>query len=107
MYVVTVWFKIHASHYQAFMQAMQHNALTSLSTEPGCRQFDVCESDASDGVIFLYEVYDSEEAFKAHLAAPHFIQFNAHTAAWVVDKKIQVFSLTRNATDTGKSKHDD
>lgn len=101
MYVVTVWFKIHASHYAAFMQAMQRNALTSLTAEPGCRQFDVCEGGAADGVIFLYEVYDSEDDFKAHLAAPHFAQFNAQTAAWVIDKKVQVFSLTRDDTDDG------
>jgi quinol monooxygenase YgiN len=92
MYVVTVWFKIHASHHQAFMQAMQRNARTSLATEPGCRQFDVCVSDVADGGVFLYEVYDSEGDFKAHLAAPHFTQFNAQTAAWVIDKKVQVFS---------------
>jgi quinol monooxygenase YgiN len=102
MYVVTVWFKIHASHYAAFMLAMQCNACTSLATEPGCRQFDVCEGGADDGVIFLYEVYDSQDDFKAHLAAPHFVQFNAQTADWVIDKKVQVFSLTRDVAHYGE-----
>ncbi len=81
---------------------MRQNARTSLATEPGCRQFDVCEGDAADGVIFLYEVYDSQDDFKVHLAAPHFVQFNAQTAAWVIDKEVQVFSLTRDATHDGK-----
>lgn len=102
MYVVTVWFKIHASHYEAFMEAIQHNAVTSVSTEPGCRQFDVCEGDPVDCVIFLYEVYDSQDDFKIHLTTPHFVQFNAHTAAWVIDKKVQVFSRKGCNTVVGK-----
>ena len=76
MYVVTVVFTIHDAHYPAFMQAMVGNARTSLQDEPGCRQFDVCESPAQPGKVFLYEIYDSEADFQAHLAAPHFIQFN-------------------------------
>jgi quinol monooxygenase YgiN len=45
----------------------------------GCRQFDVCES-ADGSQIFLYEIYDSEAAFKAHLATDHFVRFNELTA---------------------------
>ena len=91
MHVVTVVFTIHAVHYQAFMQAMVGNARTSLQDEPGCRQFDVCESPAQPGKVFLYEVYDSEANFQAHLAAPHFLQFNALTAPWVAGKVVEVY----------------
>ena len=62
-----------------------------LQDEPGCRQFDVCESPAEPGKVFLYEVYDSEADFQAHLAAPHFLQFNALTAPWVADKVVSVY----------------
>jgi autoinducer 2-degrading protein len=91
MYVVTVVFTIHAAHYPAFMQAMVVNARTSLQDEPGCRQFDVCESPTSPGQVFLYEVYDSEADFQAHLATPHFIAFNALTAPWVADKGVTMY----------------
>ena len=67
MYVVTVSFSIHAAHYAAFMRAMVGNARTSLQDEPGCRQFDVCESPAEPGKVFLYEVYNSEADFQATL----------------------------------------
>lgn len=92
MYIVTVLFKIHAAHWQDFLPSMQRNAATSLAVEPGCRQFDVCEGEAGQNEIFLYEVYDSNADFGAHLAAPHFLQFNEETAAWVADKKVQIYT---------------
>jgi (4S)-4-hydroxy-5-phosphonooxypentane-2,3-dione isomerase len=91
MHVVTVLFTIHEDHWNAFMVAMHHNARTSLAMEPGCRQFDVCEGAQGQYTVFLYEVYDTAEDFAAHLLAPHFLQFNAETAAWVADKKVQTF----------------
>lgn len=91
MHVVTVVFTVHAAHEPEFMQAMIGNARTSLRDEPGCRQFDVCESPAVPGKVFLYEVYDSEADFQSHLAAPHFLEFNALTAPWVADKVVAVY----------------
>jgi (4S)-4-hydroxy-5-phosphonooxypentane-2,3-dione isomerase len=92
MYIVTVLFKIHEAHYQEFAAAMKVNASTSLATEPGCHQFDVCEGGSAERPeIFLYEVYDSKEAFQAHLLMPHFVKFNALTTPWVSDKTVAVF----------------
>ena len=94
MYVVTVLFTIHAAHWDAFLEAMHHNAQTSLAIEPGCRQFDVCEAEPGQCTVFLYEVYDTQADFAAHLAAPHFLQFNAQTTPWVVDKQVRTFTRT-------------
>ena len=94
MHIVTVLFTIHAAHWQAFKEAMHANAATSLATESGCRQFDVCEGLPGTYTIFLYEVYDAEADFKVHLNADHFLSFNAISAPWVIDKQVQVFSRT-------------
>ncbi len=40
--------------------------------EPGCRKFFVSRSDENPDHLFLYEEYDDEDAFKAHLETPHF-----------------------------------
>ena len=86
-YVVTVIFRAKAEHRAAFREAMIENATASRTREPGCRQFDVCESaDAAD--IFLYEIYDDEAAFKAHLATDHFRKFDAQVKPWLADKRI-------------------
>ena len=83
-YVVTVVFRAKPEHRAAFREAMIENATASRTREPGCRQFDVCE--LPDGTIFLYEIYDDEAAFKAHLATEHYKHFNVTTTPWVAVK---------------------
>jgi quinol monooxygenase YgiN len=89
-FIVTVVFVAKPEHRDDFRKAMIENAAASRTREPGCRQFDVCES-ADSARIFLYEVYDSEAAFKAHLATDHFLGFNEKTAAWVADKLVTTY----------------
>lgn len=92
MYIVTVLFKIKSKNYFEFLAAMTSNAQTSLTTELGCHQFDVCEGgDAEHPEIFLYEVYTSKEDFELHLATQHFIHFNALTMPWVASKTVAVY----------------
>ncbi len=86
-YVVTVRFRAKAPHRGDFRAAMIDNATASREAEPGCRQFDVCESaDGAD--IFLYEVYDDEAAFRAHLATAHYQRFNALVTPWLEVKDV-------------------
>ncbi|MBX3585463.1 MAG: antibiotic biosynthesis monooxygenase [Ramlibacter sp.] len=91
MHIITVTFQIRPEHMAAFLPAMQANALASVQDEPGCQQFDVCVSLDDPNRVFLYEVYDSPEAFQAHLATPHFQAFNQRTAPWVESKQVQGF----------------
>ncbi len=92
MYIVTVTFQIKPAHIAAFMPAMQANANESVLREPDCHQFDVCVAWDDPHRVFLYEVYESAEAFQAHLAAPHFNTFNALTAPWVESKTVNTYT---------------
>ena len=80
MYIVTVSFQIKPAHSAEFMPAMHANAKESLLCEPECHQFDVCVALDDPNRVFLYEVYESAQAFQAHLAMAHFKSFNALTA---------------------------
>jgi (4S)-4-hydroxy-5-phosphonooxypentane-2,3-dione isomerase len=91
MFIVTVEFDILPTHERAFSKAMIDNARASLSVEPGCLQFDVCASSETPTQIFLYECYDSEQAFKLHLASAHFIAFNELTSPWVLRKTVRTY----------------
>ena len=92
MHIVAVVFTTHAAHYRAFVDAVVSNARTSVQAEAGCHQFDVCEAPgANANQVFLYEVYGSPEDFQAHLATPHYLQFNALTTPWIVDKTVSFF----------------
>lgn len=91
MYVITVLFSIHQAHHAAFLQAITSNAQISLAEESGCRQFDVCTSNSKPDDVFLYEVYDTKEAFDVHLASNHFLAFSTLTSAWVTSKIVNSF----------------
>lgn len=89
MFVVKVQFTVLPEYAERFLAEMSSNAETSLSSEEGCRQFDVCIGDAS--TVFLYEVYDSEVAFQLHLKTPHFLSFNETTMSWIESKTVVTF----------------
>jgi (4S)-4-hydroxy-5-phosphonooxypentane-2,3-dione isomerase len=90
MFCITVSFAIHQPHAAAFAAAVLDNARRSLADEPGCRVFDVAV-DASGQQFFLYELYDDESAFQAHLRTPHFAAFDALVAPWVADKQVRAW----------------
>jgi (4S)-4-hydroxy-5-phosphonooxypentane-2,3-dione isomerase len=89
MLAIVVEFRIKPAHAQAFHQAIVDNARLSLETEAGCHRFDVCRDPGDATLFFLYELYDDEAAFQAHLASPHFRQMDAATAGWVDHKSVR------------------
>ncbi|HUP97074.1 MAG TPA: putative quinol monooxygenase [Usitatibacter sp.] len=89
-FVVTVVFRVKAEHRAAFRDAVLENASASVAHEPGCSVFDVCEKEEGSE-IFLYEIYDDEAAFKAHLATDHFRRFDAQVAPWVAEKRVLTY----------------
>ncbi|GAB4391985.1 MAG: putative quinol monooxygenase [Kiloniellaceae bacterium] len=91
MHVVTVVFTIRSEHLEDFRAAMARQAETSLRAEPGCRQFDVCYDPAAPTTCFLYEIYQDEKAFRAHLATSHFKTFDATVAPWVASKLVHTY----------------
>ncbi len=91
MFIVTVDFHIHPEHIEAFMPGMLANAKASLDLEENCIQFDVCISTSDPNHVFLYEVYRRAEDFDVHLKMPHFLEFNAKTAAHVMSKAVRTF----------------
>jgi autoinducer 2-degrading protein len=93
MYVVVVFFEAQRGHSASLRSALLIQARNSLEREPGCRQFDVAQDPLDENSFFLYEVYDSEAAFKAHLATQHFEQFNATVAPWTASKRVLTYDL--------------
>jgi (4S)-4-hydroxy-5-phosphonooxypentane-2,3-dione isomerase len=89
MFVLVVEFRIHAEFVAAFGAAIHDNARASLATEPGCRQFDVCRDPAEPTLFYLYEVYDDEAAFQAHLKTGHFAAMERASAGWVASKTVR------------------
>lgn len=88
-HALIVDFQIHPERAEAFADAIARNARRSLTDEPGCSRFDVCRDPADAGAFFLYELYDDPAAIAAHLASPHFREFDALVRDWVVRKAVR------------------
>lgn len=92
MYVVCVTFKIKNENIDQFMPLMLDNANASFEQEPECLQFDVCVDENDKSIVFLYELYNNEAAFKDHLVSPHFKEFDTAVADMIAEKKVQIFT---------------
>lgn len=98
MLVITVDFRAVPGAEAAFLARVRRQAAESLAAEPGCRRFDVC-TDPGDGAyvgghVFLYEIYDDDAAFAAHLASAHYASFDADARALVAAKEVSRWHLT-------------
>lgn len=74
-FVVVAEFEVRPESIDAFLEAAIADASASVANEPGCRQFDVTRSNEEPNRVLLYEVYDSQAAFDAHLETPHLKSF--------------------------------
>ena len=83
MYIIIAPIQIKEGHKDEFVAAMLDDARGSVNDEPGCHRFDVIQDGADPNRIWLYEVYDDEAAFQAHLQAPHFIKWRDTVKDWL------------------------
>ena len=70
-FVLIVEFQVKPESLAKFNELIAVNAKASVAGEPGCRQFDVLRALDDPSRVVLYEVYDSEDAFKTHLEQAH------------------------------------
>ncbi|MGF1561409.1 MAG: putative quinol monooxygenase [Geminicoccaceae bacterium] len=75
MRVIAVRFTIKPDSVEAFRAAILIHAHNSLTKEPGCLRFDVCQDPKEPTTFFLYEAYQDEAAIEAHRASAHFAEF--------------------------------
>jgi quinol monooxygenase YgiN len=100
-FVVVVSLQVHPESLAPFRALVVANAETSKAREPGCRRFDVAIARGDPNAFLLYEIYDSRDAFRAHLATEHFLSFDKLTAPMVQSKKVLELDLCIDAaTDT-------
>ena len=86
-YAVCVSFTLRPEHRAAFVARVRAQARDSLA-EPGCRAFDVWTDGARPDEVFLYEIYDGEAGFEAHLRTRHLRAFERDVAGWVEAKHV-------------------
>ena len=91
MFVVCVDFTAKPEDQKAFEQLVKAQATNSLKNEPACLRFDVCIGNS--GAIFLYEIYQDEDAFAAHLETQHFKDFDDKAQNMIENKAVRTYRL--------------
>lgn len=56
--------------------------------EPGVRMLYALSDQASPASIRIVEVYESAEAYQAHLRSPHFLKYKAATEGMVLSLRL-------------------
>lgn len=75
--------RIDAAQAQAFDAAGRHNMLHSLREEPGVLAMHAVASLDRPGVVYMFEVYSGEAAYKHHVETMHYKGFVDTTWSWV------------------------
>ena len=60
--------------------------------EPGCRTYIVHQAPERPSVFKIFEVYDDEDAFKAHGSYPHFEKYALGQAIPALANRERVFT---------------
>jgi quinol monooxygenase YgiN len=90
-FVVIAEFEVAPDCLGAFLKLACDDARHSVVDEPGCRQFDIIRPEMLPNDVLFYEVYESREAFDAHLTTPHFARFRDGWATLAVTERLVRF----------------
>lgn len=71
MFVLVVYLEVKPENLEAFNHEASINARAS-DAEPDCLRFDLLQQRDELTKFMLYEIYRSEDAFKAHQQTEHF-----------------------------------
>jgi len=87
MYIVGVNVTVVADKVEAFKDAILKNA-QGTRQEPGNVRFDVLQDNEDPARFFLYEVYKSEDDFKAHQQTEHYLTWRETVQDWMAEKRV-------------------
>ncbi len=96
-YVVLAQFDVKTGRLAEMVEAAKIDAKASVANEPGCKRFDVLvPRDGAERVV-LYEIYDDEAAFQAHLETPHLKAFRDAIGPLIENRQVDTFEVDENA----------
>jgi len=91
--VIIAEFEVKPGKLEAFLELAEVDARRSVADEPGCRQFTVTVDREPPDRVVLFEVYDDDAAFDAHVETPHLKAFRAGIESLIVSRRVR--RLTR------------
>ena len=95
-FVVIPEFVVKPDCIGTFLALAREDANRSLADEPGCRQFDIAQTEEAPHHVLFHEVYGSRAAFEAHLRTPHLARFREGFPALVSEERPVRFASLRH-----------
>ena len=95
MYVVFVTIAVKPEMVEAFALASDDNH-RNTRLEPGNRRFDVIQLIEDRTRFALYEVYEDEQAFKAHQQTAHYQRWRQAVEPMMAEKRVATRYATRS-----------
>ncbi len=95
-YINAVDLDLVPSERDKFLEAIAEDAVATIK-EPGCLQFDVLVLANDPNHLFLYEVYESEAAFRAHRESDYFKKYTETTAKMVAKRVTRAMTAISSA----------
>jgi 4-carboxymuconolactone decarboxylase len=71
--------EIHAEHLESYKAALREEIEASIRIEPGVIALRAVSEKQNPTRITIMEIYASVEAYKAHIASPHFQKYKVGT----------------------------
>jgi quinol monooxygenase YgiN len=96
LFIAAVEYDVVPGKVDDFLAAVKENGAASVK-EPGCREFDIAVSQTDANHVYILEVYDNEDAQKAHVTTDHFKKYKAATAGMTTKRQEQrLWSVAMN-----------
>jgi len=81
MYVIFNRIKVKDEHLDDFLEGVNIHADHS-NKETGCVRYEVLQDISDPHMMFLYEVFEDETAFKSHLTHDYYKEWMAISRDW-------------------------
>ncbi len=97
MVVVVVFLEAHKAHEASMRAALMMHARTCRASEPGCLRYEVSLDPLDAASFLLYQVYESDAAFRAHKELPHYAAFRLKVEPWINTRRVLTYQLLDEA----------
>jgi quinol monooxygenase YgiN len=84
--------EVYPAYLNQYKAALAEHAKTAVQVEPGVLALQAVYDKVNPTMITVFEVYASEEAYQAHLKAPHFLKYKNGTLKMV--KSLELIEVT-------------
>jgi quinol monooxygenase YgiN len=84
--------EVYPAYLNEYKAALAEHAKTAVQVEPGVLALQAVYDKVNPTMVTVFEVYASEEAYQAHLKAPHFLKYKNGTLKMV--KSLELIEVT-------------